>query len=84
MIKLSRHVHMELRALGMKGSTWKPEHLMTGQVTAHARTSELVLKHVLPLFFINFETSSKLDIPIYSTITIYSNNPKILAPTPSQ
>ena len=38
---------------------------MTGQVTAHARTSELVSKHVLPLFFINFEKSSKLDIYPY-------------------
>ena len=38
---------------------------MTGQVTAHARTSELVSKHVLPLFFINFETGSKLDIYPY-------------------
>ena len=38
---------------------------MTGQVTAHARTSELVSKHVLPLFFINFESSSKLDIYPY-------------------
>ena len=38
---------------------------MTGQVTAHAHTSELVSEHVLPLFFKNFETSSKLDIYPY-------------------
>ena len=38
---------------------------MTGKVTAHARTSELVSKHVLRLFFIKFETGSKLDIYPY-------------------
>ena len=38
---------------------------MTGKVPAHARTSALVSENVLSLFFIKFETGSKLYIYPY-------------------
>ena len=55
--------------------------------SAHARTADMECSGVRPCRengnYLKW-VANKRYLPIYSTVTMNSNNPKILAPTPSQ